>query len=100
MAKPKSAPDLAKLKRAAKAASAKAYAPYSGFRVGAAIWTDRGMFTGANVENASYGLANCAEWTRRGFAGSTTISPVARPPRASSTSYENRSVPREFAYAS
>ncbi len=57
------APDLALLARAAKSAAAKAYAPYSEFRVGAAIWTDRGLFTGANVENASYGLSNCAERT-------------------------------------
>jgi len=53
---------LGKLIDAAKSASEHAYCPYSHFRVGAAVLTDRGeIFTGCNVENASYGLTICAE---------------------------------------
>ena len=53
-----------RLLRSASKAMNNAYAPYSGFRVGAAILTSTGdMFLGCNVENASYGVTNCAERT-------------------------------------
>jgi cytidine deaminase len=48
----------------ARAATATAYVPYSNFPVGAAVLTDSGaIFTGANIENASFPLTCCAERT-------------------------------------
>ncbi len=53
-----------KLLEAAAHVMEKAYAPYSKFRVGAALMTEDGaIVTGCNVENSSFGLTNCAERT-------------------------------------
>src|SRR5271170_4832946 len=51
-----------RLQEAARKVAENAYAPYSQFRVGAALLFDDGFIaTGCNVENMSYGLTNCAE---------------------------------------
>lgn len=53
-----------RLEKAARAAAKASYSPYSKFPVGAAVLTTAGkIFTGCNVENASFGLCNCAERT-------------------------------------
>jgi len=56
--------NVQELAETARAAAQGSYSPYSRFRVGAvAIGADGEVFTGANVENASYPVSNCAEAT-------------------------------------
>jgi cytidine deaminase len=56
--------DYKKLAKIAIDARDNAYVPYSNFKVGAAVVTeDNSIYTGCNIENASYGATNCAERT-------------------------------------
>ena len=53
---------IAELKERAEKAAAHSYSPYSRFRVGAAVFAKSGViYSGCNVENASFGLTQCAE---------------------------------------
>lgn len=51
------------LSRLAADAMKNSYSPYSKFKVGAALITDKGVYTGCNIENSSYGATVCAERT-------------------------------------
>ena len=62
------------LAESARSAAENAYAPYSGFRVGAVVVADDGTaYTGANVENAAYGSAICAEGSAISSAASAGV---------------------------
>lgn len=64
MMTPLTAATLRRLEKSARVAARASYSPYSKFAVGAAVLAGSGkIYAGCNVENASYGLCNCAERT-------------------------------------
>jgi cytidine deaminase len=73
--------DALRLYEKARFAAKNTYSPYSGFPVGCAVLAkDGSIFSGANVENASYSVTICAERTALGYAianGNTDITAVA-----------------------
>ena len=81
--------EYSQLITAARAARESAYAPYSKFAVGAAVLCSNGqIYSGCNIENASYGLTNCAERTaifkavsegQRTFAAIAIIADTKKP---------------------
>lgn len=93
--------DLVKL---AREAQSKAYAPYSKFKVGAALLSKSGkVYTGCNVENASYGLTCCAERNAvfeavgRGERDFLTVAIVSDSPEPTAPCGACRQVLHEFA---
>ena len=67
---------ITKLYGSARSASDNAYAPYSGARVGASVLDENGnIYSGCNVENASYGLTQCAEHNALAAAVSAGMKP-------------------------
>jgi len=67
---------IAKLYGSARSASDNAYAPYSGARVGASVLDENGnIYSGCNVESASYGLTQCAERNALAAAVSAGMKP-------------------------
>jgi cytidine deaminase len=96
--------DLERVVVAAKEARSRAYAPYSRYKVGAAVRTIGGrIFAGCNVENASYGACLCAErsaiaqMVAAGEADPTVCVVVTKGPRGGSPCGICRQVLAEFA---
>lgn len=89
MPAPLSASTIRRLEKTARQAASSSYSPYSKFRVGAAVLTGSGkIYAGCNVENASFGLCNCAERTaifsavaagERGLAAVIVYTPTPTP---------------------